>query len=78
MKHVFTFKFNFQFSVGRKQRILYFTNLTVLHLQDLEIMMKWHVLILFCINMYRITKERYSIYLSMIVKSTPAFSVFSV
>ena len=41
-------------------------------------MMKWGVLTLFCINMYRITQERYSIFLSMIVKSTPVFYVFSV
>ena len=41
-------------------------------------MMKWHVLTLFRINMYRITQERYSIFLSMIVKSTPVFPVFSV
>ena len=40
--------------------------------------MKWRVLTLFCINMYRITQERYSIFLSMIVKSTPVFPVFSV
>ena len=32
-------------------------------------MMKWRVLTLFCINMYRIT---------VIVKSTPVFPVFSV
>ena len=31
-KHVFTFKSNFYFGARRKQRILYFTNLTVLHL----------------------------------------------
>ena len=41
-------------------------------------MMKWHILALFCINMYRITQERYSIFLSMIVKSTPNFPVFCV
>ena len=41
-------------------------------------MMKWYVLALFCINMYKTTQERYSISLSMIVKSTPNFSVFSV
>ena len=41
-------------------------------------MMKWRVLTLFFINMYRITQERYSIFLSMIVKSTPVFPVFSV
>ena len=41
-------------------------------------MMKWLVLTLFCINMYRITQERYSIFLSIIVKSTPVFPVFSV
>ena len=33
-------------------------------------MMKWRVLTLFCINMYRITQERDSIFLSMIVKSS--------
>ena len=31
-KHLSTFKSNFKFSAGRKQQILYFTNLTVLHL----------------------------------------------
>ena len=31
-KHVFTFKSNFKLSIGRKQRILYFANLGVLHL----------------------------------------------
>ena len=31
-KHVLTFKSNFYFSVGRKQRVLCFTNLTVLRL----------------------------------------------
>ena len=31
-KYVFTCKSNFEFSVGRKQCILYFTNLTVLRL----------------------------------------------
>ena len=41
-------------------------------------MMKWPVLTLFCINMYRITQECHSIFLSMIVKSTPVFPVFSV
>ena len=41
-------------------------------------MMKWCVLTLFCINMYRITEERYSIFLSMTVKGTPVFPVFSV
>ena len=41
-------------------------------------MMKCRVLTLFCINMYRITQERYSIFLSTIVKSTPVFPVFSV
>ena len=46
-KYVFTFKSDFYLSVGRKQRILYFTNLTV----DSEIMMKWRVLTLLCINM---------------------------
>ena len=41
-------------------------------------MMKWRVLTLFYINMYRITQERYSIFLSMIVKSTPVFPIFIV
>ena len=41
-------------------------------------MMKWLVLTLFCINLYRIIQERYSIFFSMIVKSTPVFPVFSV
>ena len=42
-------------------------------------MMKWRFVTLFCINMYRITQERYSIsFLSMIVKSTPVFPAFSV
>ena len=41
-------------------------------------MMKWRVLTLFWINMYRITQERYSIFLSVIVKLTPVFPVFSV
>ena len=41
-------------------------------------MMKWRVLTLFCISMYRITQERYSIFLPMTVKSTPVFPVFSV
>ena len=41
-------------------------------------MMKWRVMTLFRINMYRINKERYSIFLSMIVKSTPVFPVSSV
>ena len=41
-------------------------------------MMKWRVLTLFCINMYRITQECYSIFLSMIVKATRVFPVFSV
>ena len=40
--------------------------------------MKWRVLALFYISMYRITKERYSIFLFMIVKSTPVFPVFTV
>ena len=40
-------------------------------------MMKWRVLPLFWINMYRITQERYSIFLSVIVKFTPVFPVFS-
>ena len=77
-KYAFSFKSNFQFSGGRRQRIVYFTNLTVLRLLDSEIMMKWRVLTLFRINLYRITQERYSIFLSMIVKSTPLFPVFSV
>ena len=38
-------------------------------------MMKWRVLTLFFINLYRITQERYSIFLSMIAKSTPVFPV---
>ena len=47
-------------------------------------MMTWCVLTLFCINlyriyrMYRITQEHYSIFLSMTVKTTPVFPVFSV
>ena len=41
-------------------------------------MMKWRALSLFCINMYRVTQERYSTFLSMTVKSTPVFPVFSV
>ena len=41
-------------------------------------MMKWRVLTLFCINMYRITQEHYSILKTMTVKSTPCFPVFSV
>ena len=41
-------------------------------------MMKWRVLTLFWINMYRISQERYSIFLSVIVKFTPVFPVFSV
>ena len=41
-------------------------------------MMKWCVLALFCVNMYRIIQERYSIFLSKIVKSTPSFPLFSV
>ena len=40
--------------------------------------MKWRVLPLICITTYRITQERYSIFSSMIVKSTPVFPVFSV
>ena len=32
-------------------------------------MMKWRVLTLLCINMYRIPQERYSIFLSVTVKS---------
>ena len=58
--------------------ILYFTNLTVIHLQDSGIMMKWRVLTLFYINMYSIIEELYSIFSSMIAKSTSAFSIFSV
>ena len=41
-------------------------------------MMKCRVLTLFCISMYRITQEHYSVFLSMTVKSTPVFPVFSV
>ena len=41
-------------------------------------MMKWRVPTLFCINMERITKERYSNFLSMMAKSTPVFPVFRV
>ena len=41
-------------------------------------MMKWCVLTLFCINMYTITQERYSIFLSMTVNSTHVFPVFNV
>ena len=41
-------------------------------------MTKFRVLTLFCINMYRITQRRYSIFLSTIVKSTPVFPIFSV
>ena len=40
--------------------------------------MKWRVLILLCINMYKITQEPYSIFSSMIAKFTPIFPVFSV
>ena len=40
--------------------------------------MKWRVLTLFCINMYRITQERCLIFLSMIYLSIPAFPVFNV
>ena len=40
--------------------------------------MKWRVLTLFCVKMYRITQESYSIFLSMTVKSTPVSLVFSV
>ena len=40
--------------------------------------MKWRVLPLICITTYRITQERYSIFSSMIVKSTPVFPVFRV
>ena len=40
--------------------------------------MKWRVLTLFWINMYRITQQRYSVFLSITVKSTPVFPVFSV
>ena len=41
-------------------------------------MLKWRVLTLLCINMYRITQERYSIFFSMTVKTTPVFPAFSV
>ena len=41
-------------------------------------MMKWRVLTLFSIDMYRITQEHYSVFLYMIVKSTRVFPVFSV
>ena len=41
-------------------------------------MMEWRVLTLFYINMYRITQERYSIFLYVTVKSTPFLPVFSV
>ena len=41
-------------------------------------MVKWRVLTLFCINMYRITQESYPIILSMTVTSIPYFPVFSV
>ena len=41
-------------------------------------MMKWCILTLFCINMYKITQERYSIFLSVTVKLNPVFPVFSV
>ena len=41
-------------------------------------MMKWCVLTLFCIKMHRITQERYSIFLSVTVKSTTVFPVFGV
>ena len=41
-------------------------------------MMNLRVLTSFYINMYRIIQERYSIFLSMIVKSTPVFRVISV
>ena len=41
-------------------------------------MMKWRVLTLFYINMYSIIEELYSIFSSMIAKSTSAFSIFSV
>ena len=41
-------------------------------------MIKWRVLALFCINMYRNTQECYSTFLSMILKSNPVFPVFSV
>ena len=40
--------------------------------------MQWRVLTLFCINMYRIAQECYSIFLPMTVKSTSCFPVFSV
>ena len=41
-------------------------------------MMKWRVLILCPINMYRITQKRYSLFLSMILKSSPVLFVSSV
>ena len=59
--------------VGRKQRILYFINLTFFIYK-----IKKLCLTLFSVYMYRITRERYSIFLSVIVKSTPYFPVFSV
>ena len=37
--------------------------------------MKWRVLTLLCINMYKITQEPYSIFSSMIAKFTPVFPV---
>ena len=40
--------------------------------------MKWRALTLFCIHMHRIIQEPYFIFLSMIVKSTLFFPVFSV
>ena len=40
--------------------------------------MKWSVLTLFYISIYRSTQERYSVFSSMIVKSTPVFPIFSV
>ena len=40
-------------------------------------MMKWRIRTLLCINMFRVTQKRYSIFLSMIIKSTPVFQVFN-
>ena len=40
-------------------------------------MMKWRIRTLLCINMFRVTQKRYSIFLSMIIKSTPVFPVFN-
>ena len=41
-------------------------------------MMKWRVLTLFCINMYRITQERYSIFFIHDCQIYHVFPVFSV